>query len=106
MFHYFLLCIKMSQPYIYIYPLPSGLPFRSGHRSALSRVPCAAHDVLMSYHFKHGINSVYMCQSQSLNLSHPYFLPWYSYICPLCLCIYFFFANKFIYTIRFVQYLI
>ena len=27
----------MNQPYIYIYPLTSGLPSHSGHHSALSR---------------------------------------------------------------------
>ena len=31
---------------------------------------------------------------------HPYpFPPWYPYICSLCLCLYFCFANKIIYTI-------
>ena len=47
----FRLYSKMNQPYIYIYPLPYGLPSHSGHHSALSRVPCAIQQVLISYLF-------------------------------------------------------
>ena len=39
---------------------------------------------------------MYVCQSQSPNSSHPYFPPWYPYICSLCL--YFCFVNKIIYN--------
>jgi len=39
------------------------------------------------------------CQSQFINSSHLPFLSWYPYICSLCLCLYFCFINKFIFTI-------
>ena len=51
MLYQFLLYSKMNQPYIYIYPLPSGLPSHSGHHSALSRIPCAIQYILISYLF-------------------------------------------------------
>ena len=38
----------MNQPYIYIYPLPFGLPSHWSHHSALSRVPWAPQYVLIS----------------------------------------------------------
>ena len=41
---------------------------------------------------------MYMCQSQSPNSFHPTFPPWYLCICSLCLCLYFCFANRIIYT--------
>ena len=37
----FLFYSRMNQPCIYMYLLPFGLPFPSGHHSALSRVPWA-----------------------------------------------------------------
>ena len=49
------------------------------------------------------VSIVYICQSQSPSSSHPPnplpFPPWYPYIFSLCLCLYFCFANKIIYTI-------
>ena len=48
---YLLLHSEMNQPYIYIYPLPFGFPSHLGHHSALSRVPCAAQQVIISYLF-------------------------------------------------------
>ena len=47
MLHEFLLHRKMNQLYMYVCPLPSGLPSHSGHHSALSRVPCAIQYVLL-----------------------------------------------------------
>ena len=41
----------MNQPHTYIYPFPSGFPFRSGHHSALSRVFFAIRYALVSYLF-------------------------------------------------------
>ena len=38
-----------ESPYMYIYPLPFGLPSHSSHRSTLSRVPCAPQYVLVGY---------------------------------------------------------
>ena len=51
MLYSFLLYRKVNQPYLYMYPLPFGLPSHSGHHSALSRVPCAVQYVLISYLF-------------------------------------------------------
>ena len=41
---------------------------------------------------------MYICQSQSPSSSHFLLSPWYLYICSLCLCLYFCFVNKIIYT--------
>ena len=46
---WFLLYNKMNQPYVYIYPLPFGLPPHSGHHRALSGVPCTIPYILISY---------------------------------------------------------
>ena len=46
---YFLLYSKVNQLYVYIYSLFFGFPFHLGHRRALSRVPCAIQQVLISY---------------------------------------------------------
>ena len=51
MLYQFLLYCKVNQLYIYIYPLPFGLPTHLGHYSVLSRAPCARHYVLISYLF-------------------------------------------------------
>ena len=47
----FRLYSKMNQLYIYICPLPFGLPSHFGHHRALSRVPCVIQYVLTSYLF-------------------------------------------------------
>ena len=47
-------------------------------------------------HFTCSINSVYMSISQFIPPPHP---PWYPYVCSLHLCLYFCFANRFVYTI-------
>ena len=70
----------------------SGLPSMGSHRvwhgwSALAAAAAAAH----------GMSSV-LCQSQSPS-SYPSFPPWYPYIISQCLCLYFCFPNKIIYTI-------
>ena len=44
------------------------------------------------------VSIVCMCWSQSLNSSHPSFPSWYLYACSPCLCLYFSFANRIIYT--------
>ena len=51
MLHQFLLYSKVSQLYVYIYPLFGGFPSHLGHHRALSRVPCAIQQVLISYLF-------------------------------------------------------
>ena len=45
----FLLCSKVNQLSIYIYPFFFGFPSHLGHHRALSRVPCAIQQVLISY---------------------------------------------------------
>ena len=47
----FLLYGKLNHPYINIYPLFFGFPSHLGHDRALSRVPCAIQQVLISYLF-------------------------------------------------------
>ena len=42
---------------------------------------------------------VYTCQSQSLHSSYPVLCSLCPYVCSLCLCLYFFFANRFISTV-------
>lgn len=54
----FLLHDKVTQMYVYMYPLCFGLPPHSGHDRALSRGPCAAHEVLLSFLFID--NTIYM----------------------------------------------
>ena len=51
-------------------------------------------------YFTYSINSVYI----SIPISQfipPHLPPWYPYVCSLCLCLYFFFVNKIVYTIFF-----
>lgn len=50
---------RMNQPYIYVSPLPFGLPShsRDSLHSALSRVPC---DIQYVLYFIHSINIVYI----------------------------------------------
>ena len=47
----FLLCSEVNELYVYIYPLLFGFPSHLGHHRALSRVPCALQQVLISYLF-------------------------------------------------------
>ena len=70
MFFQFLLYSEVNQPYVYIYPLPSGFPSHLGHHRALSSFPCyiaGSHQISIPY------TVVYTCQSQSPNSSHPTF---------------------------------
>ena len=88
------------EAHIYIYPPPFGFPSYSGHHRALSKVPCAIQDVLISYLF---YTQYQQCIYANRGLSIlPTLFPfplWYPYICSLWLCLYFYFANKIIYTI-------
>ena len=63
----FLLYSKVNQFSIYMYPLFFRFSSHIGHYRVLSRVPCAIQEVLTSYLFC----MVYICQSQSPNLSLP-----------------------------------
>ena len=102
MLYYFLLYSQVNQihththththTHIYACPLCQ-------HR-ALSSVPCAAQQVLLCFLFSYII--VYIYLSISISQSIPaltHFLPCCPYICPLPLCFYFCFANRFICTI-------
>ena len=88
---------EMSQLCIFIYPFPYELPFHSDHYSELCRVSCAIQYALINY-FLYIVSIMYMCPSQSPNSFHPLLSSWYSYICSLCLCLYFCFANRITYT--------
>ena len=50
-------------------------------------------------YFIHSSNNVYVSIPVSQFLPPHSFPPWYPYICSVCLCLYFCFANKMIYTI-------
>ena len=63
---------KMNQPYIYIYPFLFGLASHSGHHSALSRVPCAIWQVIISYPF---YTQYQQCKYVHPNLPIPSTLP-------------------------------
>ena len=96
----FLLYSKVSQLYIYLYSLFCGFPSHLGSHRALSRVPCAIQQVLISYLFYTQYQQLHICQFQSSNSSHPHFPLWYPYTCSLhlCLCLCFCFVNKIVYT--------
>ena len=76
---------------------PFILPSPSGPHRALSRVPCALREVLIVICL-HVVSILRGYPSQSPNSSHPPTFPLSSYICSLCLCLYFCLANKIIYT--------
>ena len=94
---WFLLYSKVNQLYLCIYPIFFGCPSHSDHHKALSRVPCAIQYVLLSFLF-YTYSIVYICQSQSPNSSYPPF-PLGIHTFVLYVCLYFYFANKIIYTI-------
>ena len=73
-----------------------GFPYQLGHQRALSRVPCSIQLVLISY-LLYTYWRIYVNPSLRIHYSLPIpFLSWCLYICSLCLCLYFCFANKFI----------
>ena len=74
---------------VYIYIPCFGLHSHLGHHRALGRVPCAIHQVLISYLFY-----TYQCLHISPSLPiYPTFLP------PLRMCLYICLENRFIYSI-------
>ena len=98
---------NVSAIHLHTQPTPFWISFPFRSPCALSRVPWVIQQVLLSYLF-------YMQykQCRHVNSSFPVhcpFLPWYPYICSLCLCLYFCFAKKFIYMIfldfTYMQYL-
>ena len=91
-------CLTAEPPveHICTYPSLLDLPFHLGHHNVLSRVPCVIPWFELVVYSINRINSEYV----SILVSHSSsLLLCYSYICSLHLCLYFFFANKIIYTI-------
>ena len=62
----FLLYSKMNQPHVYIHSLLFGLPFHSGHRSALSRL-----SYVIQYYCRSGADS----QESACNAGDPGSIP-------------------------------
>ena len=99
----FILYSKVNQLCVYIYPLFFGFPSHLGYHRALSRVPCVIQQVLISYLF---YTQYQQCIYVNPNLPIPpipHFLPWYPHVHSLHLCLYFCFANKFIYIVFLVE---
>ena len=83
--------------------IPSfGFSSHLGQYKALRRVPYAIQYVPISYFILHIVSIVYIYIYVNLNFPihlTPSLSPWYLYICFLCLCLYYCFPNKIIYTI-------
>ena len=91
----------MNQLYVYIYPLVFGLPSHGGHHKAPSGVPCAG-SLCCTLGSRESstlyIVSVVIHVNPSLPVPPTFLLsPWCPYIGSLCLCVYFYFANKIVY---------
>ena len=84
--------------YTYIDPLFwISFPFRPPQRTEESPLWSTVGSHLLSSLYT--VSTVCICQCQSPNLSHPAFPRLGPYICSLCLCFYFCFANRFICTV-------
>ena len=85
--------------YLYIHPLFPGFPSHLSRHTAPSRVSlcCAVGSHQLSVSYVAAI--VHICRSQFSRFIPLPFPPWYPYVCSLYLCLYFFFANRFICTI-------
>ena len=66
----YLLYSKVNQLYVYIHPLFFGFPSHLGHHRALSRVPCATQQVLISYLF-YIQQCVYFNPNLPIHPTHP-----------------------------------
>ena len=92
----FLLYSKVNQLYMYIWHLSFEIsfPFRSPRITEWSSLCCpvGSHSPLFYTQWR-------VCQSQSSSSFYSPVPSWCSYICSLCLCLYFYFANRFIGTI-------
>ena len=93
-----LLNSKVNQLYVYhISPLfQISFPFRSPQSTEQGSLSytVGSHQQSILY----TVSTVNIYQSQSPNSSHSPFLPWCSFICSLCLCLYFFFVNRIVCT--------
>ena len=99
-FFFFFFAVQQSESAIYIHIPPLfriSFPFRSPQSIACSSLYCT----IGSYQLSILYIVVYICQSQSPNFYHPSIPHWCSYVCSLCLHLYFCFANRFICTIFF-----
>ena len=68
----FLLYNKVSQSYIYIYPLPFGFPPHLGHHRVLGRIPCftvSSHQ--LSILFIHSSMCIYLYTDIDISMSVP-----------------------------------
>ena len=70
---------------IHISPL-FWIPSHLGHHRALSRVPCAIQQVLISYLF-YTYQCIYVSPNLPIHLTPP-FPPWCPYVCSLHLCLF------------------
>ena len=96
---WFLLYSKVNQLYVYIHPLFFLFPSHLGHHRALSSVPCAIQQVLISYLFYTQYQQcIYVNPNLPIHPTSPFPI-WYPYIYSLHWCLYLCFANKIIYTI-------
>ena len=89
---------KMNRLCIYNIHTPSlwgFLPIQVPAAPDPRRVPCAIERVSLVVYSMHGGGYMSVPVSQCIP---PPFPPWSPYICSLCLCVYFCFANKIIYT--------
>ena len=91
---WFLLHRKVNQSHVYLYTLFLDFPSHLGDRRAVSTVPVLHSKFSVVIHFIHSTSSV--CSSAPVSQlilpsPLPACCPW---ICSLCLCLYFCFANK------------
>ena len=99
----FLMHSKVNQLHIYIYPLFFGFLFHLGHHGALSRVSSGIQQVLISY-LLYTQQRIYVNHNLPIHPtpSSPSGVDTFSMlsmsVCSLCLCLYFCFVNKIIYT--------
>ena len=101
---WFLLYSKVNQLHVYIYPLFFGFPSHLCHHKARVEFPVLCYRSLLVIYFIHVAVCVciYIYISPILlihSTAHSPLPPLMIHIFVLCLCLYFCFANKFIYTI-------
>ena len=89
----------MTQPHTYVCPVPSGLPSHQVTAEHQVEFPALYCRFSLIIYFMYSINSFYRSIPISQFLVASSFPLWYPYICSLYLCLYFYFADKIIYTI-------
>ena len=91
-----LLYSKVNQSYTYIYPLFPGFISHLYHHTAPKDFSVLCIRFSLVIYFMH--SSVYMSITFFQFTPSP-ISPWYPYVCSLCVCLYFCFANQIISTI-------